>query len=45
MCTIEKSYPKVGVGQTLKQHLEYFSSYRHFSKLKRKTNVGLNDKV
>ena len=36
VCIIERSYPKVGVGQTLKQHLEYFSSYEHFSKLKRK---------
>ena len=39
VCTIERSYPKVGVGQTLKQHLEYFSSYEHFSKLKRKTHT------
>ena len=39
VCTIESSYPKVGVGQTLKQHLEYFSSYEHFSKLKRKTQT------
>ena len=39
MYTIERYYPKVGVGQTLKQHLEYFSSYEHFSKLKRKTHT------
>ena len=39
VCTIERSYPKVGVGQTLKQHLEYFNSYEHFSKLKRKTQT------
>ena len=31
--TVERSYPKVGVGQTLKRYLEYFSSYEHFSKL------------
>ena len=37
VCSVERSYPKVGVGQILKQHLEYFSSYKHFSKLKRKT--------
>ena len=43
---IKRSYPKVGVGQTLKQHLEYFSSYEHFSKLKtQNSNMGLNDKV
>ena len=40
MCTIEKSYPKVGVGEILKQHLEYLSSYEHFSKLKRKLKHG-----
>ena len=34
---IERPYPNVGVGQILKQYLEYFSSYKHFSKLKRKT--------
>ena len=46
MCTIERSCPKVGVGQTLKQHLEYFSSYENFSKLKtQNSNMGLNDKV
>ena len=39
MCTIESSYSKVGVGQTLKQHLEYFRSYKHFSKLKCKTQT------
>ena len=46
MCTIERSYPKVGVGQILKQHLEYFSSYKDFSKLKRRTQLielGFND--
>ena len=32
-------YPKVGVGQILKQHLEYFSSYEHFSKLKRRAQT------
>ena len=26
VCTIERSYSKVGVGQTWKQHLEYFGS-------------------
>ena len=45
MCAVERSYPKVGVGQILKWHLEYFSSYEHFSKLKRSSNMGLNDKV
>ena len=46
MCTIERSYPKVGVGQTLKQHLEYFNSYEHFSKFKKQnSNMDLNDKV
>ena len=39
VCTTERSYPKLGVGQTLKQHLEYFSSNEHFSKLKRKTPI------
>ena len=33
---IERSYPITGVGQILKQYLEYFSSYKHFSKLKRR---------
>ena len=48
VCTIERSYPKVGkvgVGQILKRYLEYFSSYIHFSKLKRSLNMGLNEKV
>ena len=43
MCTYERSYPKVGVGQILKRYLEYFSSYKHFSKLKSRTQMGLND--
>ena len=34
MCAIERSYPNVGVGQILKWYLEYFSSYKHFAKLK-----------
>ena len=34
-CTVERSSPKVGVSQILKRCLEYFSSYEHFSKLKR----------
>ena len=34
---IERTYRKVGVGQMLKRYLEYFPSYLHFSKLKRKT--------
>ena len=34
---LERSNPKAGVGQILKLYLEYFSSYKHFSKLKRKT--------
>ena len=46
MCAIERSNPKAGVGQILKLYLEYFSSYVHFSKLKRKNlNMGVNDKV
>ena len=36
MCATEKSYPKVGMGQILKWYLEYFSSYVHFPKLKRR---------
>ena len=36
-CAIERSNPKAGVGQILKLYLEYFCSYVHFSKLKRKT--------
>ena len=39
VCTIERSYPKVVVGQILKCYLEYFSSYKHFSKLKRRTQT------
>ena len=39
MCTIERSYPKVGVSQILKRYLEYFSSYEHFSKLKGKAQT------
>ena len=47
MRAIEKSNPTAGVGQILKLYFEYFSSYVHFSKLKRKTyvNMGVNDKV
>ena len=37
VCAIERSYPKIVVGQILKQYLEYFSTYKHFSKLKRRT--------
>ena len=37
VCVIERSNPKAGVGQILELYLEYFSSYVHFSKLKRKT--------
>ena len=37
VCAIERSNPKAGVGQILKLYLEYFSSYVHFSKFKRKT--------
>ena len=43
MCAIKKSNPKAVVSQILKLYLEYFSSYVHFSKLKRK--MGVNDKV
>ena len=39
MYAIERSCPKVGVGQILKQYLEYLSSYIHFSKLKRSTKT------
>ena len=45
MYAIERSNPKASVGQILKLYLEYFCSYVHFSKLKRKTNMGVNDKV
>ena len=31
MCAIERSHPKIVVGQKLKQYLEYFNSYVHFS--------------
>ena len=37
VCAVERSYRKVGVGQMLKRYLEYFCSYVHSSKLKRKT--------
>ena len=33
VCAIKRSYPYAGVGQILKEYLEYFSSYKHFSKL------------
>ena len=39
MCAIERSYPNVGVDQILKRYLEYFSSYKHFSKVKRRTRT------
>ena len=45
MCAIERSNPKAGVGQILKLYLEYFSSYVHFSKLKRKTNIDAYDEI
>ena len=32
MCAIERSYPKVGVGQILKHYVEYFSRYECFSR-------------
>ena len=37
VCVIERSNHKAGVGQILELCLEYFSSYVHFSKLKRRT--------
>ena len=37
VCAIERSYPNVDVGQILKRYLEY--SYKHFSKLKRRTRT------
>ena len=37
VCAIKRSYTYVGVGQILKGYLEYFSTYKHFSKLKRRT--------
>ena len=43
VCTIERSYPKVGVGQTLKQHLEYLAVTNTFQNLQN-SNMGLNDK-
>ena len=38
---IERSNRNVGVGQIfiLKWYLDYFSSYKHFSKLKRRTQT------
>ena len=36
---IGRSYPNVGVGKKIKLYLEYFSSYKHFSKLKRRTRT------
>ena len=39
VCAIGRSYPNVGVGQILKRYLEYFSSYKHFPKLKRRTQT------
>ena len=39
VCAIKRSYPNVGEGQILKQYLQYFSSYKHFSKLKRRTRT------
>ena len=41
MCTNERSYPKVGVGQILKWYLEYFSSYIYFSKLFQNLNTAV----
>ena len=32
MCAIKSYYPKVGMGQLFKRYLEYFSSYKYFSK-------------
>ena len=40
MCAIERSYPKVGVGQILR-FLESFSSYVHFSKQTQNLNLNL----
>ena len=40
MCTTERSYPKVGVGQLLKQHLEYFNSYEYFQNVNAKLKHG-----
>ena len=37
VCAIKRFYPYVCVGQILKGYLEYFSSYKHFSKFKRRT--------
>ena len=39
MCATERSYPNIGVGQILKQYLEYFSSHKPFSKLKRRNQT------
>ena len=36
---IERFYPNFGVGQIWKRYLEYFNSYKHFSKLKRRTRT------
>ena len=41
VCAIGRSYPNI-----LKPYLNYFSSYKHFLKLKmQNSNMGLNDKV
>ena len=37
--TIERSYPKVGVGQIWKQYLKQFKNYAHLWKLKHCANA------
>ena len=36
VCAIERSYTSVGLGQILKGYFEYFITYKHFFKLKRR---------
>ena len=40
VCAIERSYPKVGVGQILKMYLEYFSSNLHVQNLNAELEHG-----
>ena len=44
MCAIKRSYPKVGVGQILKQCVEY-NVLQQIQRLFKNSNMGLTDKV
>ena len=39
VCTFERSYPKVGVGQIWKQYLKQLKNYAHIWKLKHCANA------